>query len=109
LYKSAGIHKGNNKITELRAILQIRVITKLPNSEQSVSLSSSLCSAVSLSWDISFTQFSSTCFDNYFTYFVPVFKYCYSDSLWTVMRAGDSDHFSEIDETENRAGNTDTL
>jgi hypothetical protein len=20
------------------------------------------------------------CFDNYFTYFVPVFKYCYSDS-----------------------------
>jgi hypothetical protein len=26
------------------------------------------------------------CFDNYFTYFVPVFKYCYSDSrnLWTV-------------------------
>jgi hypothetical protein len=30
------------------------------------------------------------CFDNYFTYFVPVFKYCYSDSrnLWTVMRAG---------------------
>jgi hypothetical protein len=27
---------------------------------------------------------------NYFTYFVPVFKYCYSDSrnLWTVMRAG---------------------
>jgi hypothetical protein len=29
------------------------------------------------------------CFDNYFTYFVPVFKYCYSDSrnLWTVMRA----------------------
>ena len=28
--------------------------------------------------------------DNYFTYFVPVFKYCYSDSrnLWTVMRAG---------------------
>ena len=26
----------------------------------------------------------------YFTYFVPVFKYCYSDSrnLWTVMRAG---------------------
>jgi hypothetical protein len=24
------------------------------------------------------------CFDNYFTYFVPVFKYCYSDSrsLW---------------------------
>ena len=35
LYKSAGIHKSNNKITELRAILQIRVITKLPNSEQS--------------------------------------------------------------------------
>jgi hypothetical protein len=30
------------------------------------------------------------CFDNYFTYFVPVFKYCYSDSrnLWTVMKAG---------------------
>ena len=30
------------------------------------------------------------CFDNYFTYFVPVFKYCYSDSrnLWIVMRAG---------------------
>jgi hypothetical protein len=30
------------------------------------------------------------CFDNYFTYFVPVFKYCYSysRSLWTVMRAG---------------------
>ena len=30
------------------------------------------------------------CFDNYFTCFVPVFKYCYSDSrsLWTVMRAG---------------------
>jgi hypothetical protein len=30
------------------------------------------------------------CFDNYFTYFVPVFKYCYSDSrsLWTVMSAG---------------------
>ena len=30
------------------------------------------------------------CFDNYFTYFIPVFKYCYSDSrnLWTVMRAG---------------------
>ena len=30
------------------------------------------------------------CFDNYFTYFVPVFKYCYSDSrnLWTIMRAG---------------------
>ena len=30
------------------------------------------------------------CFDNYLTYFVPVFKYCYSDSrsLWTVMRAG---------------------
>jgi hypothetical protein len=30
------------------------------------------------------------CFDNYFTYFVPVFKYCYSDSrnIWTVMRAG---------------------
>ena len=30
------------------------------------------------------------CFDNYFTYFVPVFKYCYSDSrnLWTVMRSG---------------------
>ena len=29
-------------------------------------------------------------FDNYFTYFVPVFKYCYSDSrnLWTVMREG---------------------
>ena len=27
--------KGNNKITELRTILQIRVITKLPNSEQS--------------------------------------------------------------------------
>jgi hypothetical protein len=29
-------------------------------------------------------------FDNYFTYFVPVFKYCYSDSrnLCTVMRAG---------------------
>jgi hypothetical protein len=29
-------------------------------------------------------------FDNYFTYFVPVFKYCYSDSrnLWTAMRAG---------------------
>ena len=27
---------------------------------------------------------------NYFTYFVPVFKYCYSDSrnLWTLMRAG---------------------
>ena len=26
------------------------------------------------------------CFDNYFTYFVPVFKYCYSDSRnrWTV-------------------------
>ena len=34
--------------------------------------------------------FLSSCFDNYFTYFVPVFKYCYSDSrnLWTVMRAG---------------------
>jgi hypothetical protein len=32
----------------------------------------------------------SYCFDNYFTYFVPVFKYCYSDSrsLWTVMRDG---------------------
>jgi hypothetical protein len=30
------------------------------------------------------------CFDDCFTYFVPVFKYCYSDSrnLWTVMRAG---------------------
>ena len=30
------------------------------------------------------------CFGNYFTYFIPVFKYCYSDSrsLWTVMRAG---------------------
>ena len=30
------------------------------------------------------------CFDNYFTYFVPVFKYYYSDSrnLWTVMKAG---------------------
>ena len=30
------------------------------------------------------------CFDNYFTYFVPLFKYCYRDSrnLWTVMRAG---------------------
>ena len=28
-------NKGNNKITELRTILQIRVITKLPNSEQS--------------------------------------------------------------------------
>jgi hypothetical protein len=30
------------------------------------------------------------CFDNYFTYFVPVFRYCYSDSrnLWTVMRTG---------------------
>ena len=30
------------------------------------------------------------CFDNYFIYFVPVFKYCYSDSrnLWTVMRVG---------------------
>jgi hypothetical protein len=29
-------------------------------------------------------------YDNYFTYFVPVFKYCYSDSrnLWTVMRTG---------------------
>ena len=27
-------NKGNNKITELRAILQIKVITKLPNSEQ---------------------------------------------------------------------------
>jgi hypothetical protein len=28
---------------------------------------------------------------NYFTYFVPVFQYCYSDSrnLWTVMREGD--------------------
>ena len=28
--------------------------------------------------------------DNYYTYFVSVFKYCYSDSrnLWTVMRAG---------------------
>jgi hypothetical protein len=29
------IYKGNNKITELRTILQIKVITKLPNSEQS--------------------------------------------------------------------------
>jgi hypothetical protein len=29
------LNKGNNKITELRTILQIRVITKLPNSEQS--------------------------------------------------------------------------
>jgi hypothetical protein len=30
------------------------------------------------------------CFDNYFTYFFHVFKYCYSDSrrLWAVMRAG---------------------
>ena len=28
-------NKGNNKITELRTILQIKVITKLPNSEQS--------------------------------------------------------------------------
>jgi hypothetical protein len=30
------------------------------------------------------------CFDNYFTYFVPVFKYCYRDSrrFWTIMRAG---------------------
>ena len=29
-------------------------------------------------------------FDNYFTCFVPVFEYCYSDSrnLWIVMRAG---------------------
>jgi hypothetical protein len=27
-------NKGKNKITELRTILQIRVITKLPNSEQ---------------------------------------------------------------------------
>ena len=29
------VNKGNNKITELRTILQIKVITKLPNSEQS--------------------------------------------------------------------------
>ena len=29
------VNKGNNKITELRTILQIRVKTKLPNSEQS--------------------------------------------------------------------------
>ena len=29
------LNKGNNKITELRTILQKRVITKLPNSEQS--------------------------------------------------------------------------
>jgi hypothetical protein len=29
------VDKGNNKITELRAILQIKVITKLPNSVQS--------------------------------------------------------------------------
>jgi hypothetical protein len=36
------------------------------------------------------TGFLNNRFDNYFTYFVPVFKYCYSDSrnLWTVMRAG---------------------
>jgi hypothetical protein len=27
--------KDNHKITELRAVLQIKVITKLPNSEQS--------------------------------------------------------------------------
>jgi hypothetical protein len=25
-------------------------------------------------------QYLCTCFDNYFTYFVPVFKYCYRDS-----------------------------
>ena len=37
-----------------------------------------------------FSMFNEFSFDNYFTYFVPVFKYCYSDSrnLWTVMRAG---------------------
>jgi hypothetical protein len=29
------MNKGNNKITEHGAIFQIRVITKLPNSEQS--------------------------------------------------------------------------
>ena len=33
--KHESINKGNNKITELRTILQIRVITQLPNSEQS--------------------------------------------------------------------------
>ena len=41
-------------------------------------------------FDIYVTEYGRYCFDNYFTYFVPVFKYCYSDSrnLWTVMRAG---------------------
>ena len=29
------VNKSNNKITELRTIFQIRVITKLPDSEQS--------------------------------------------------------------------------
>jgi hypothetical protein len=36
-------------------------------------------------FDIYVTEYG-TAFDNYFTYFVPVFKYCYSDNrnLWTV-------------------------
>ena len=34
-HNELGVNKGNNEITELREILQIRVITKLPNSEQS--------------------------------------------------------------------------
>ena len=40
-------------------------------------------------FDIYFTEFG-TALTNMFTYFVPVFTYCYSDSqyLWTVMRAG---------------------
>jgi hypothetical protein len=29
---------------------------------------------------LTFTSLNMVCFDNYFTYFVPVFKYCYSDS-----------------------------
>jgi hypothetical protein len=37
-------------------------------------------------------------FPEYFTYFVPVFKYCYSDNrnLWTVMRAGGLARFADV-------------
>ena len=41
-------------------------------------------------WSKNIFDIYVTEYGNYFTYFVPVFKYCYSDSrnLWTVMRAG---------------------
>jgi hypothetical protein len=77
-------------IFTLRNTTPIKVITKLPNSEQSYKgkvqthnyINRQNCAKV-----IDFVFFFKIL---ELLYFVPVFKYCYSDSrnLWTVMRAG---------------------